>query len=167
MEPSKTEETSAIATVQSTNEEEFVGNFEVIFSIINNDCVDPTITVTYEEIDYSSSATEYFNVIDNDGTTITHCIGDEDRNCNIWETCIDDASLGVNTINAGTSYTITIATGPGFNDLCNPTHDLAFNARVELTCAGTPMSLENIFICIILYFFLFVISYTPLHKIKK
>ena len=143
LEASTTEETSAIATVQSTDEGSAIGDVDITFSIISNDCLNPSLTITYEEIDYANPTTEYFDVIDNDGTIIASCTGDQDQNCNTWETCIDGELLDVNTISAETSYTITLQTGSGFNDICNPTHDLAFNARVELTCAGTAMLIST------------------------
>ena len=91
--PSRTQATSATATVQSTNNN-MAENIDAIFSIRSNDCVDPTVTVTFEEIDFSWSSTEYFNVLDNDGNTITQCTGDRDQNCGVWDTCLNAHSLG-------------------------------------------------------------------------
>ena len=132
--PSTSEDTSVVATVQSTDSGVNVGDFDVIFSIKSNDCVDPTVSVTYEEIDFSYAAGEFFDVLNNDGSLITRCSGDQDGNCNVWETCTDGTSLGVSKIDADTSYTIKIQTGDHFHVLCSSSHAFSFNARVRLTC---------------------------------
>ena len=76
--------------------------------------------------------------MDNDGSTITQCTGDQDKNCGVYETCISDALLGVDRIMADSTYTITIQSGTGFNKICTDDHKFSLNVKVTLNCAITP-----------------------------
>ena len=132
---------SITATVSSTSSGSSVPNFDVVFSILSNDCINPSIDVEFEEIDYSLSNSEYFDVLDGNESVIATCTGGGDANCNSWETCVNDTSLGIEKIDANTNYTITIETGNGFNQLCTSSHYLSFHAKVTLNCkCGYPIT---------------------------
>ena len=72
--------------------------------------------------------------MDNDGSTITRCTGNQDSNCNVWETCVNRTALGVTHIAANSTYTIRIETGDQFHILCSSNHGLSFHAQVTLHC---------------------------------
>ena len=112
-----------------------VPDYDVIFLIGSNDCLNPTLSVRYEAIDFSeSTVSETFNVFDNDGSLITNCAGG--GQCAAWQTCLDSADvLGVNKIEADPSYTITIEPADGFHKLCSNIN--SFHATVTLHCGVT------------------------------
>ena len=132
MEPSITEATSATAIISTTLQGSLVPDFDVIFSIISNDCLNPTLTVLYEAIDFSDgTASETFDVFDDDGSLITNCAGG--GQCAAWQTCLDSADvLSTDIIAADSSYTIEIRSGTGFHALCGNIN--SFHANVTLNC---------------------------------
>ena len=112
----------------------------MVFSIKTNDCIDPTLSVIYEAIDFSeNTASETFNVLDSNGNLITNCAGG--GQCAAWQTCLDSADvLGVDKIDADSTYAIKIETGDQFHVLCSSNHLFSFLAKVTLHCAAAPSS---------------------------
>ena len=108
-------------------------------------CIQPSISITFEEIDYSSSSVEYFNVIDGSSNLIQKCVGNTDTNCGIWKTCLSSYNLvDINYfIPMFTTYTITITTSGGFNALCSSTTDNTFNVELTFTCSNGTLSPTN------------------------
>ena len=85
--PSTTNDTSATATISSALAGTSVPDFDVVFSIVSNDCINPTLSVRYEAIDFTDGqADETFDVFDNDGSLITNCGGG--GQCAAWQTCL-------------------------------------------------------------------------------
>ena len=96
------------------------------------DCINPTITVDYEEIDYNSPD-EYVNIRAQDGTLIQQCDGLYQYECGVYGTCLTDEPLSVSSIDAGTSYRITVEASEDVHVLCSP---YSLNVTVTLTCEG-------------------------------
>ena len=141
--PSTTQATSATATISSALDGSSVPDFDVTFSIVSNDCVNPSLSITYEAIDFSDGASdETFDVFDNNGSFIINCGGG--GQCAEWQTCLDSADvLPTNIIAADSLYTIEIDTGSEFHRLCGNT--LSFNANVTLHCQATIGMLPYLF----------------------
>ena len=134
--PSTTNETSATATISSALAGTSVPDFDVVFSIISNDCINPTLSVRYEAIDFTDGqADETFDVFDNDGSLITNCGGG--GQCAAWQTCLDEADvLSTDIIAADSSYTIKIGPWSGFHVICSGVN--SFHATVTLHCEAPP-----------------------------
>eukprot|EP01083_Nonionella_stella_P254471 874377_1 len=112
-------------------------NFEIYITIQGSDCIEPTITFTFEEIDFSSS-NEYLDVFDNDGSKVARCRGTRDRNCGIWRTCFADRNLKASQINRGDTYMIRVFEPNSLSDNC--AHGLSINAKLTFTCSNKTAS---------------------------
>ena len=99
------------------------------------DCVAPRISVSFEEIDFSSQY-EYFEIFDNNDQFIYKCNGTQDANCGHWIQCLQDYPLGIVKIAAESTYNITIKTS-GFNARCSSsTHSYSANIGLSITCSS-------------------------------
>ena len=79
----------------------------IAFTSNFNDCLDPKISVTFEEIDYDLPS-EYFDVLGQDLNLIQRCEGGIDGNCYVWKSCMESSRLGVDRIDANETYILTI-----------------------------------------------------------
>ena len=133
---------SETAIVQSAVALANVPDFYVAFSIKTRYCKNPTLSVRYEAIDFSpNNLLESFDVFDNEGNLIRNCQGG--GSCRGFQTCLDSADvLGVDRIDADTSYVIKIEPGNKFHRLCG--NSLSFNVEVTLEC-GERTHLECIY----------------------
>ena len=57
------------------------------------DCISPELSIMFENIDMDESSIEYFDVLDDDGSTITRCSGGYKNMCGHWTYCINSHSL--------------------------------------------------------------------------
>ena len=126
--------TSPLINISSTSEN-IVETFDIEFTSNGYDCINPSITVLFEEIDYWESW-EYFDVRDESGRLIKRCSGTEDENCGLWKTCLKDRNLGIGQIDTGAAYTMSITTSEGFNLFCSH----SFNTQLSLKCSPPTVS---------------------------
>ena len=100
--------------------------------ILDNPCIIPRISSSFEEIDFALTS-EYFNVYDNDGSLITQCSGTRDFSCDHWIDCLRSHPLNVDEINDADIYTITIQGSDEFDSLCtgNP---YSLHVKVRFEC---------------------------------
>ena len=96
----------------------------------------PTINVIFEEIDFSSPSIEYFDIIDENGNSISQCTGDSDGACGNWLTCLDEKYLPIPRINANDTYIITIQGTSALNPFCTAYHGYSLNVILTITCGG-------------------------------
>eukprot|EP01083_Nonionella_stella_P295859 1005345_1 len=120
-----------------------------VYSNINltpkaHSCNNPTITFEYEQIDISAS-TEYIDVKDNSGILLQRCQGNggSDVQCNVWWTCLTDYNLDVTHITTDTSYQIQLIASRQNNAFCTAYHPWSTNAKLHVTCDGTPIPTIN------------------------
>eukprot|EP01083_Nonionella_stella_P109312 318588_1 len=133
--------TPGIVTSQTINiqnpDDAQATNFNIYITIQGSHCIEPTITFTFEEIDFSSS-NEYLDVFDNDGSKVDRCSGTLDSNCGNWMTCFTDRNLKASQISRGDTYMIRVYEPSSIDDLCS--HDLSINANLTFTCSGNTAS---------------------------
>ena len=128
-------QTSYIAAIAS-EEQNYAATFDVKFTANDNDCVDPSISLIFEEIDYNTEW-EYLTVSDNDGAFIEKCIGDKDGHCGEWKYCLTNTSLGINKIEKNTNYTFQIYKPDTVNALCTD-HHYSANLLLTIVCSADP-----------------------------
>lgn len=90
-------ETLAIANQHE--DEDWILN--IALNIGSYQCVAPSLSITFEEIDFGTPADEYFDVfisVNDNNTLITRCNGTQQRNCGVWLSCVEDYSLGMISI---------------------------------------------------------------------
>ena len=110
--------------------------FHITFSIKSNDCFNPMISLSMEEIDFAESH-EYLTVFDNTNKMIKECRGRYDANCNKWIQCLNEYKLGVDSIQNGTSYNVSILQPYGIDSFCAESHSYSMNLQITFTCSGT------------------------------
>ena len=93
-------------------------------------CINPTIDVIYEEIDYNTDS-EYFDVFEEE-TLISRC-GKEQYQCDVFATCVDDEPLSVSEIKNGDLYRLSIIQTDSVHQLCPP---YSLNVELTITCGG-------------------------------
>eukprot|EP01083_Nonionella_stella_P216335 777780_1 len=100
-----------------------------------NHCVDASVTLTYEQIDYDGGGTfEGLDVIRPSGTTITTCSSTND--CGSFASCVTNQTLGVTKLIADESnLLVTLKVSYGVDDLCTSYHNYAINARLTIFCS--------------------------------
>ena len=95
----------------------------------------PSISVDFEEIDFSSKY-EYFQIFDNNDEFVYQCYGTRDSNCGHWIQCLENYPLPIVTIGAGSTYNLTIRTN-GFNSRCaSSIHSYSANIALSITCSS-------------------------------
>ena len=136
IEPPTTGGTSVTAIISSSQNAALIPNFDVNFAVKTNNCQNPTLSVTYEALDFSSGeARETFDVKKSDGTLITNCAGG--GQCAEWQTCISAGDvLGTTSISKNSLYTTKIEPYDEFHKFCSGS-DYSFYAAVTLNCGGT------------------------------
>ena len=122
-----------------TDVESVATTHQVFIKSNSQDCLNPSIDVIYEEIDFRSNF-EYFEVYE-DNTFITRCNGNFDGACGVYSTCLADYDLNIQQINEDDTYQMTIRGSTGLNDLClfaNGTlaSDNALNVKLTITCSS-------------------------------
>ena len=108
---------------------------EIHLQIEDNDCINPSITVLFEDIDYDD-VDEYFDVFDNNGSLINRCHGTQDYGCDVWQYCMKNQSLSTHQMDANESYVITIQT----SDQLNPTNcgvygEYSLHVQLTIQCS--------------------------------
>ena len=94
------------STTNITTNEIFIGTtlintmtyHEIHTQILNHSCFNASISISFEEIDFTTTTSEYFNVFDHNGSLISRCDGNLDYGCNNWIECINSYQLGVDRI---------------------------------------------------------------------
>ena len=114
-------------------------SFHYIYTTsIGGACIDPTIDIIFEEIDFSNSSFEYFNVFDRNNDLISKCKGQNDQNCGEWVPCLYQQSLSIPQIAENNTYLITIQGTDELDQLCYNFHDFSLNVILTITCANKP-----------------------------
>ena len=131
----KTTETVAIAG----ENDDIDTYFHIQFTAKGGKCVKPTMSLSMEEIDFSSPY-EYIDVLNDDNSTITRCTGSLDSNCGHWIDCLTDYSLGTQSILQDDTYTITIHQPFTLNAKCQPIHSYSVNVALTITCSDESVS---------------------------
>eukprot|EP01084_Bolivina_argentea_P044629 82113_1 len=112
------------------NDDDAMTYFDIYFTVNDNDCIRPTLSFKYELIDYDSSS-EYIEVYDNDGIIINQC--QNGQSCGVFDSsCISNYDLGVNSIQKGETYKISVIESSEVDALCNSGQTI--NAFVTLQC---------------------------------
>ena len=123
---------SETVSVISTTDD--VASHHRIYIKSNGDkCVNPSINVIFEEIDFLTESTEYFDIYDEDDVLITRCTGSSDFACGTWLTCLADKFLSISQIETNDIYQIKIEGSDGLNTLCD-THHYSLNVQLTITC---------------------------------
>eukprot|EP01083_Nonionella_stella_P312321 1116629_1 len=110
--------------------------FTVSSTIHDNDCVNPSIRFTFEEIDFSHYA-EYLNLYDNDTSLITKCRGTKDDECGSWIDCfVIPQPLKVDKITRGDTYSIHIEEPAAVDARCTQYHPYSIHAQLTIICSA-------------------------------
>eukprot|EP01083_Nonionella_stella_P025868 71216_1 len=113
--------------------------YHVLFNVKDAHCVNPSISIRYEQIDYDGS-NEYFTVIDNDHILNVTCgVSPGAYQCDLFEDCVRDHSLGLNGIIANTTYQVNVFQPKEVDALCT-NHSYSINADITLQCAAGTMN---------------------------
>lgn len=96
-------------------------------------CINPTIDVIFEEIDFGYEPLEYFDVYDENDTLLSRCTGNSDFQCGNWLTCINNKYLEIPQIDQNDEYEITIQGSGDLHALCN---GYSLNIELTITCGG-------------------------------
>ena len=129
-------ETSQTVGIFSTTEN--VTEYHIIeFTSNGNDCLDPYISASFEEMDYEFP---YFDILDHDSNRIERCSSSAEKNCDIWKSCINSTTLGAELISANETYILTIQTGDRFSAKCFMHSKYSFNAAITITCSALTAS---------------------------
>eukprot|EP01083_Nonionella_stella_P287868 979973_1 len=129
MSVSNNEITNHTVHIQANNDNTFT-YFHIFFTVTDEDCMRPSLSLKYELIDYDSPS-EYFEVFDNDNTLINRCQGGQW--CGAFDSeCINNFDLGISAITRGKTYQISVIDSPEVDDLCGTR--LTMNAFVTLQC---------------------------------
>ena len=139
-------------------------SYRIAFTIGDDaDCVDPTITFSYEQIG-TNGANEFIAIYDDSDSLIKKCDGNGggSKQCGVDWTCLSDETFGVDKILAGSTYTITVLSSNQNDALCPATTKPSIfsmplqwwiNSQLTLSCAkGTSMCLyivSILFLCTI------------------
>ena len=119
--------TSTLAGIQTFH--------QISMTSIGSNCINPTIDIIFEEIDFATSS-EYFDVFDENGDLISQCSGHTDSNCGEWLTCLNQQTLSKSQINENETYTITIEGTDELHKLCQ--HEYSLNIILTITCSNQP-----------------------------
>eukprot|EP01083_Nonionella_stella_P058886 154142_1 len=110
--------------------------YDIYVTPTSNQCVDPSITLTSEQIDYDMrpSLDEGLHVITPDGTTIETCTSGN-QNLGITKLAADESNL-----------LVTLKVSYGVDDLCGGApsyHNYAINARLTIFCSDATVPPTN------------------------
>ena len=98
--------------------------------------MNPTIDIIFEEIDFSSSSSEYFDIFDENNNLISRCSANQDVNCLVWETCLDNEYLPISRISANHTFQMEIEGSSSLHVLCSSYHSYSLNIKMTITCGG-------------------------------
>ena len=118
-----------------------INNHEIYITSIDNNCINPTIDVIFEEIDFSSPTTEYFDVFDENNSLLIRCTADQDYKCLVWDSCFDNLYLPISQINSNDTYKLRIEGSSALNTLCTSYrgvsyHSYSLNIELTITCGA-------------------------------
>ena len=130
--PTKNLTTRSVSIFSETIGESSYHN--VYLTSIGNDCLNPNIDVKFQEIDFSTSDTEYFDVFNANHNLISRCTGDQDSNCSAWKSCFSNEYLWISQINKNETYALTIEGSSALNALCTSYHSYSLNVELTITC---------------------------------
>eukprot|EP01084_Bolivina_argentea_P102539 183697_1 len=130
--------------VMITNEDDNADTYFYTYIRSNgNECIEPRISFSFEEIDFSSSTIEYLSIYDQNNMLIEKCLGNTDANCGIWLQCVHNRALAVNKFGINETYKITIFEPRGVDALCSTYHPYSINAKLTITCMAGTLSPSN------------------------
>ena len=139
--------TSNSVTISSTlhNIEDY---HEIHTQIIGNRCYYPSISVSFEEIDFSDPTNEYFDIFDNDGNNVSRCTGTQDHGCDTWINCLNQYSLGIKQIEQNQTYVITVRGSDSLTvqggGTCYNSNIYSLHVEVTMECSNqSPESIAN------------------------
>eukprot|EP01083_Nonionella_stella_P298061 1011968_1 len=132
---------SRLIAIQDVDHGEIDTYYDIYVMPTSNHCVDPSITLTYESIDYDSGgASEGLAVIRPFGTTITTC--SSTNLCGSFASCVTNQNLGIAKLAADESnLLVTLKVSYGVDDLC--TSFYAINARLTIFCSDATVPPSN------------------------
>jgi len=119
--------------IHSTTDKYIDEILNVTFKFINGQCLNPYLSVKFEEIDFAQTD-EYLEIrypTDSEYHAIERCYGDQDSNCGHWESCLtfyDLALFNLSTIES--EITLYILKSAQINAFCT----YSINANITITC---------------------------------
>ena len=137
--PSNTSSVSATINVRSSIQStEYDINYYAKFSIVNEACFQPALTVFYQDTDFDGvDGTEFLHIF-YDNHSISSC-GENNDTCNSYKYCLQHQTLGIESVPAGEQIIINLRKGKDSGVPYGCVHSLW--ANIELTCRGTPSML--------------------------
>eukprot|EP01084_Bolivina_argentea_P076003 137725_1 len=118
-------------------------NIDIYFTVSGEyDCINPSITFKYEQIDYEYFG-NYIEIFNDENDKIIQCGGngiiDDGMNynhneCGVFVDCITDYHLGTNTISVNNTYKISIFESQSVQAKCISNHLLSLNPILILAC---------------------------------
>ena len=119
--------------IQQADINDFV-YFDIFITSRKNECIQPTITFLYEEIDYNSF-TEYIKVLDENNVQIAECRSIQ-SGCGSFATCLNQYQLNVQRIGVNATYKIGLELSDEVDALCVSVggSGLAMNAILRIEC---------------------------------
>eukprot|EP01083_Nonionella_stella_P300649 1027588_1 len=109
--------------------------FEIYVTPKGHPCVDPSISVAYEAIDYDDA--EDTLSVNASGTIIATCGGSTPKACGTFESCLSGYNLGIAQIyGEQQAKLVTIQRSASVGADCSPLHDYAINVQLTITCSA-------------------------------
>eukprot|EP01083_Nonionella_stella_P070905 190028_1 len=130
---------SRLISIQDVDRTNSVSTFyDIYVTPTTHHCVDPSVTVTYESIDYDSGGiSEGFGVIRPDGTTIITC--SSTNACGSFASCVTNQNVGITMLPADESnLLVTLSVAYQVDDFCTGSpsyHNYVINARLTIFCS--------------------------------
>eukprot|EP01083_Nonionella_stella_P148320 469264_1 len=123
---------SRLITIQDTDHGKIF--YDIYVTPTGDHCVDPSITLTYEQIDYNADESdETLTVIDPLGSTIKTCTSS--NACGKFASCVTNQTLGVTKLAADESnLLVTLRKGADVDDLCSSSYNV-INAQLTIFCS--------------------------------
>eukprot|EP01084_Bolivina_argentea_P021531 40016_1 len=115
--------------------------FEVVFTVVDNSCINPTISFDYESIGDAEHYGE-IELYDNNITKIASCGAVFDE-CNEFVNCVNKYNLGIDKISPGEQYTISLTQSELATAKCFEYHKLSINAFLEFSCNPNVTNITN------------------------
>ena len=134
--------------IQQKDQNAFV-YFNIFITSKINQCIQPTITFNYEEIDYDSS-TEYINLYDENNNFIIKCNSGTQYNCGSFDNCINQyqilnqqQKLPINK----TKLILGLELSDNVDELCTSItgKNLAMNAILTIQCNNDQSVIPTIY----------------------
>ena len=128
---------TASTSITITYEDEIKDTFfDIYITPRDSDCLSPSISLLFEEIDFDESS-EYFNVSTGTNEHLAHCTGTVDSNCGHWLSCLRNYPLNVNRIKVNTSYKISLFKTYKLDAKCGNDHPYSLHLKLNMICSST------------------------------